>query len=300
MLTPFGVEVRKLRLDKGLRLLDVARTLGLTSAHLSAIETGKKAIPRGHVEVVSRAMKLSHDEHTRLQRAADQTRPEVRVDNLRGSERELVAAFARRLDDLPPSLLADIKKQVFKAIDGDTPFKRSRRGLLVAPLSTAAIWGIADQVRSLFTTPDQHDFPVMDVLEFRLEKFVPGFVLDPCDEHEMGGEEGRVVAGENRIQLRNDVYERAWSGSGRDRFTACHELGHLLMHRKVALARIRQDAHPIYRDAEWQADTFAGGLMLCRSHLATLRHPSVAAARCGMTTWAADVMWSKYQKEGLC
>ena len=86
---------------------------------------------------------------------------------------------------------------------------------------------------------------------------------------------------------------------GRHRFTACHELGHYLLHRKVAMARVRDDNHPVYRDAEWQADTFAGGLLLSSRHLARLGCQENAAMQCGMTPTAASVMWAKYEKEGF-
>lgn len=35
----------------------------------------------------------------------------------------MVAAFARKLDDLPPEFLDEIKKRVFKSDDGDIPFR---------------------------------------------------------------------------------------------------------------------------------------------------------------------------------
>ena len=38
-------------------------------------------------------------------------------------------------------------------------------------------------------------------------------------------------ATENCIKIREDVYERAIKGYGRDRFTLAHELGHFLMHQ---------------------------------------------------------------------
>jgi hypothetical protein len=136
----------------------------------------------------------------------------------------------------------------------------------------------------------------MDVLEFRLSSFFDGFYLDPCSKEEMGLEEGLVIAGENCIKLREDVYEGAWNDNGRHRFTACHEFGHFLMHRQITMARIRDESSPIYCDAEWQADTFAGGLLMPAGHLGQLVNSDIAASKCGMTPMAANVMWSKYQK----
>jgi transcriptional regulator with XRE-family HTH domain len=297
-MTPFGIANRKLRLDKGLRLLDLAKKLGLSSSFISAVETGKKPIPAGYVASVIRALGLTEPEAHELQKAADRSKTVVDVDGLLGNQRELVAAFARKLDDLPPEFLDEIKKRVFKSAEGEIPFKRKRKGLLVAPASTKALWDFAEQVRSAFVSDEELCFPIMDVLEFRLPRFEEGFYLDVCSYKQMGSEEG-LVAGSNCIKLREDVYEGAWNDVGRHRFTACHEFCHYLLHREIALPRIRDDSHPIYRDAEWQADTFAGGLLMSSRHLSRLGSHHNAAVECGMTPMAASVMWLKYQKEGF-
>ncbi len=298
MITPFGIATRKLRLDKGLRLLDLAEKLDLSSSFISAVETGKKPIPASYVESVAAAMDLTPEESAVLQRTADRSKTVVDIDGLQGGQRELVAAFARKLHDLSPEILEEIKKQVFKSTAGDVPFKRRHKGLVVSAASTQALWSLAEEVRSIFVGDDDICFPIMDVLEFRLPAIDDGFHLDICSHAEMGVEEGLVIAGLNCIKLREDVYEGAWSEAGRDRFTACHEFGHYLLHRQVAMARVRGDSDPIYRDAEWQADTFAGGLLLSARHLSRLGCPDNAAIHCGMTPMAATVMWSKYQKEG--
>ena len=299
MITPFGIATRKLRLDKGSRLLDLAEKLKLSSSFISAVETGKKPIPAGYVDSVVAAMELTRTEADELQRAADRSKTVVDIDGLQGSQRELVAAFARKLHDLPPEFLEEIKKQVFKSIAGDIPFKRRHRGLLVAAASTRTLWDFAEKVRSVFVGEGDVCFPIMDVLEFRLPAIEEGFHLDVCSHAEMGVEEGLVIAGSKCIKLREDVYVGAWNDLGRDRFTACHELGHYLLHRQVAMARVREDSHPVYRDAEWQADTFAGGLLMSCRHLVRFGCADIAAAQCGMTPMAANVMWSKYLKEGL-
>jgi transcriptional regulator with XRE-family HTH domain len=297
-LTPFGIAARKLRLDKRLRLLDVAKRLGHSASFISAVETGRKSIPDSFVRAVSRAMELSAEEVATLRKAADRTRKEVQVEKLPEDQRELVAAFARKLDKVPPDLVAKLKKIVLKSSSGEQPFQRGRRGIIVPPLSANAIRGFAEQVRSAFVEGDQVAFPIMDVIEFRMSLLFDGFFLDVRDMASMGEDEGRVIAGTNGLALREDVYERAWSGNGRDRFTAAHELAHFLMHRTVTMARTRSDADKIFCDAEWQADTFAGTLLMSPRHLGRFRDPEDAADACGMTGKAAAVMWAKYQAEG--
>jgi transcriptional regulator with XRE-family HTH domain len=298
MLTPFGIAVRKLRLDKGMRLLDVARRSKRSPAFISAVETGRKAIPDAYVTLMTRTMDLTAAEARELRRAADRTRKEVRVEKLPEDQRELVAAFARKLDQLPSDLMAQLKKVVLKSSQDDAPFFRKRRGMYAPPMKTSVIREFADKVRSAFVEDTQIEFPIMDVLEFRMAMVIEGFHVDVRDKESMGDEEGRVVAGKNEIVLREDVYEGAWDGSGRDRFTACHEFAHFLMHREISMPRMRDDSEKIYCDAEWQADTFAGTLLMSPRHLDQFRDADDASSRCKMSPHAAHVMWEKYLTEG--
>lgn len=71
----------------------------------------------------------------------------------------------------------------------------------------------------------------------------------------------------NQIVIRDDIYERARHGEGRDRFTIAHEIGHYILHNTnmITLTRVypNENVKP-YEDVEWQADAFAGEL-LCPS-----------------------------------
>jgi transcriptional regulator with XRE-family HTH domain len=299
MLTPFGIAARKLRLDKGMRLLDLARLLGCSAAFISAIETGRKPIPDAYVLKMARAMDLSAPEIRILHRAADQARKEVRLDKMPAEQREIVAAFARRLDEIPTEMMSALKKVVLKSQFGETPFERKRRGLLVPPLSTKVIRDFAEKVRSVFVEDENIEFPIMDVMEFRLDLIFNGFYVDVRDSEYMGDLEGRMLSGENGIALREDVYVGAWTGNRRDRFTVCHEFGHFLMHRTVTMARARDDSDKIFCDSEWQADTFAGTLLMSPRHLPLFEGPEHAAGLCNMNPAATRTMWSKYQAEGL-
>src|SRR5258708_2682190 len=297
-LTPFGIAIRKLRLDKGLRLLDLAARLKCSPAFVSAIETGRKPIPDGFVVTVGRAMELSTDQLRELRRAADRTKKTVTVEKLPEDQRELVAAFARKIDELPPAMMAKLKAAILKSSEDDMPSKRKGGGILVPPLSTGVIRDYAEKVRTAFVEPNQIEFPIMDVIEFKLGLVFENFCFDVQDKATIGVEEGRVIAGKDCIILREDVYEGACGGNGRDRFTACHELPHFLIHREVAMPRMRDDADRIYCDAEWQADTFAGTLLMSPRHLRLFSNSDHAAGLCKMTPAAASVMWTKYQSEG--
>ena len=268
-LTQFGITIRKLRLDKGMRLLDLAERLKKSPAFLSAIETGRKPIPDNFVRDVANAMELTTEDFAALRKAADRTRKHVTIERLPEDQREIVAAFARTLDKVPADMMAELKKIVFKSIGGEQPFHRHRRGIVVPPMSTRSIRDFADKVRSAFVENDQIEFPIMEVIEFKLGMILDGYYLDVRDSEFMGEDEGRLIVTRKgfALALREDVYIGACEGNGRDRFTASHELAHLLMHRAVTMPRTREDSDPIFVDAEWQADTFAGTLLLSPRHL---------------------------------
>lgn len=295
MLSAFGKAMRQLRIDRGWRLLDVATAMKVSSAYLSAIETGRKTIPDGFVVQLSRALPLTASEVKALRRAADQTRKEVRVDALPGAQRELLAAFARNFDDVPDDMIVQLRDRLgLKSNGDDIPFYRKRRGIVVNPRSRAALQDFAEKVRTIFADEDDVAFPIVNVLEFGLAKVFPDFVLDIREVDEMEGTEGCVFG--QTLVLREDVYEGAARNAGRDRFTCCHELAHFLMHREVTLPRVRGDDVPIFRDSEWQADTFAGSLMMSSRHLERFSSPEHAAQLCGMSLSAARVQFASYRK----
>jgi transcriptional regulator with XRE-family HTH domain len=307
MITPFGKTVRRLRMDKGLRLLDVANRLGKTPSYVSAVETGKRTVTDGFAKAVATAMGLSPSETEEVMRAAIRTRADVTLsfDQLGSEERELVAAFARRVNaqGLNDDDIAKLREIVFKTaptfkMAGDpTPYGRRERGFLVPPMKAERIRTLAEAVRSTFVAPGTAEFPIMDVLEFRLQRLMPDFVLECGSREEMGSDEGRTIHGKSTIVLRDDVYENAWQGKGRDRFTACHELAHYVMHANVAFTRMEtSESYPIYRDSEWQADTFAATLLVPPNVAKQFAGPLDLAIACKVTPRAAGVILHKYRE----
>ena len=48
-MTPFGEKIRKLRLERGVTLKDMAAAIGVSPAYLSALEHGKRGRPGWHL-----------------------------------------------------------------------------------------------------------------------------------------------------------------------------------------------------------------------------------------------------------
>jgi transcriptional regulator with XRE-family HTH domain len=110
MLTKFGKTVRKLRIDKGDRLKDMAESLGKTSAYVSAVETGKKHPTDYMVRKIAAHYSLTPDQSDELEQAAAESRGEVIIPmkGLTELQRKAAAAFGRRLSDLTDDELKQI------------------------------------------------------------------------------------------------------------------------------------------------------------------------------------------------
>ena len=102
MLTEFGKALRKIRTDRQQLLRDMADKLGVSSAYLSAVETGKRRIPQDWVSKIASIYSLSCEEQADLQSAADNSVFDVTISLVNASEqkRNAVLSFARALDGL--------------------------------------------------------------------------------------------------------------------------------------------------------------------------------------------------------
>lgn len=143
------------------------------------------------------------------------------------------------------------------------PARKTRlEGTVVPPRSKDNIVGNAMAIRQFLKLDAIPYFPVAKIYEL-LSLMFENASFEVLEDDELGDDHGRTYPDRHLIQLPNSVYERACDGEGRDRFTMCHELGHLMMHRGIAFSRIDPFRPPkIYCNSEWQADTFASHLMM--------------------------------------
>ncbi|WP_439835929.1 ImmA/IrrE family metallo-endopeptidase [Aeromonas caviae] len=168
----------------------------------------------------------------------------------------------------------------------------------VPPLSRASIRELALTVRQVLGVDSLH-FPIMQVLEFVLPSLEKDYVFEVGSLGDMGSNHGLTYPESKTIILREDVYEKALAGSGRDRMTAAHELGHLLLHSNVALARAdgMKDIK-IYESSEWQANCFGGELLIPASHRSEIVMMDVSkiAERCEVSLEAAEKQFKEMRK----
>ena len=110
MVTKFGKLLRKLRIDQGQVLKQMADTLNVSSAYLSAIELGKRNIPDDLVESISVKYNILDASLNEFREAAELSQSSIKV-NLADSKdqnRETLLAFARKFNELDEAQLKKI------------------------------------------------------------------------------------------------------------------------------------------------------------------------------------------------
>lgn len=110
MVTEFGKVLRKLRIDNGQILKDMADTLRISSANLSSVENGKRKPQRKMVEEIIVKYGLDDDEQTEVWDAYNIAREEISIalNSVVGHRRDMGLAFARRFDDLSSTQVDEI------------------------------------------------------------------------------------------------------------------------------------------------------------------------------------------------
>lgn len=102
MTTQFGKELKKLRIDLGMTLMDMARSIEMSAAFLSAIETGRKRIPDNFLDLLASRFAAVKAERQKYEVLINQTRNEVRMqlNNASYDDALLATALARRFSSL--------------------------------------------------------------------------------------------------------------------------------------------------------------------------------------------------------
>ena len=163
--------------------------------------------------------------------------------------------------------------------------------VIAEPVGRNTLRRLASKIRALSGNGDEIYFQIVSFVEHKMPFLFPGFYheivpLDyfPSNIHAETEVEKRV------IRIREDVYDGAISGVGRDRMTLAHEIGHyaLLVAKGLKLYRSFEGAKiEAFRDPEWQAKAFAGEL-LCPYDMIKDMSPHQISKACGVSLEAAE------------
>ena len=116
MLTEFGSILRKLRIDRRELLKDMAEKLGVSSAYLSAVETGKRKVPAGWETRIAEIYGLSKEQKEELTLASERSAQEVKIslEQATSLQREAAISFAKALQCLDDQKL----RKIMSVMDG--------------------------------------------------------------------------------------------------------------------------------------------------------------------------------------
>lgn len=104
-LTKLGKELRKLRLDRGITLFEMASALDVSSSLLSSVETGKKPATKALMDKLAVTYPEIEANRAFFFALAEETHKEVRIrlENDTPQAKELALVFARNFNTLASS-----------------------------------------------------------------------------------------------------------------------------------------------------------------------------------------------------
>lgn len=112
MINEFGRFMRHLRLDINENLKQMSEKLGVSSAFLSAVEVGKKQVPKDWGRRIIEIYNLSDDVADQLLNAVDISNGKIviEIDEQNPNIRELSLMFARTINNVEQKTLDELKE----------------------------------------------------------------------------------------------------------------------------------------------------------------------------------------------
>jgi transcriptional regulator with XRE-family HTH domain len=110
-MTPFGDRMRKLRMERGVTLKDMAEAIGVSSAYLSALEHGKRGRPGWHlIQRIITYFNIIWDDAEEVARLARISHPRITIDTsgLTPRATELANRLADDIGKLDPATLDEL------------------------------------------------------------------------------------------------------------------------------------------------------------------------------------------------
>lgn len=168
-----------------------------------------------------------------------------------------------------------------------------------SPVSRFQLRNLASSIRIAMGLTDKLYLPVAEILEQIPLWFEDYYISCEIRSKEEMGEDthGYFDFVSRVIVIREDVYEGACEGNGRDRMTIVHEICHfiLLVVSGIKFERRFGEVKP-YEDPEWQAKALAGELMMPADKIRCMNFEQIAEA-CGVSCDAAMFQFNILRKE---
>ena len=107
-MTPFGAKLRELRKSRNLTLAEMAKSIGVSSAYLSALEHGKRGRPSWHlVQGIIAYLNIIWDEAEELIKLSRLSHPRIAIDTsgLEPQATELANQLSKSIAKLDPNTI---------------------------------------------------------------------------------------------------------------------------------------------------------------------------------------------------
>lgn len=116
MITPFGVFLRKLRLDNGEIMKNMAEKLGVSSSFLSAVENGKKNIPTAWFDMICKLYGLNENKKEELRETMMLSQPFIKIclTGLSKEKRSLAFSFKKDIKDMKKEDVDKLNRLFYK------------------------------------------------------------------------------------------------------------------------------------------------------------------------------------------
>lgn len=116
MVNNFGKFCRKLRIERGELLADMAKELGVSSAFLSKVENGGKRPPKDWKEKIVSAYQLDAEKAMELDDCLFEAMnyDSIDISGYSDDSRNMLLSFARKLDTMDDSKRRQFKKLIEK------------------------------------------------------------------------------------------------------------------------------------------------------------------------------------------
>jgi DNA-binding helix-turn-helix protein len=116
--TDLGKKLRKIRIDNDEISFDMAKKLDISVSYLSAIENGKRKIPKDFAEKLFKIYQLSDHMKEKIINAINIYAGEmkIRLDSLNREQQQLSLLYARKVNELNDNQI----KKIREYLNGDT------------------------------------------------------------------------------------------------------------------------------------------------------------------------------------
>lgn len=115
-ITEFGKFSRKLRIENDELLRNMADKLGVTPSYLSAVEIGKRNIPKKWETIIVNAYNLDESKALELRESIECSAKviNIKAEQLNNEEKNLILMLARKVNKLDEKDKSDLKEILFR------------------------------------------------------------------------------------------------------------------------------------------------------------------------------------------